>query len=87
MEEVFYLAKSLRGVTRRIKIGASPDLSIGYARQEARRLKTLIAKGINPNEEKRKQYMEDKKQRILNREERKASGLTFVHNKYINEFW
>ncbi|KJV55500.1 hypothetical protein OCHUTO_0805 [Orientia chuto str. Dubai] len=32
--------------------------------------------------------MEDKKQRILNREERKASELTFeeLHNKYINEY-
>nr|WP_155371767.1 hypothetical protein [Orientia tsutsugamushi] len=41
-------------------------------------MKTLIAKGINLNEEKRKQYIDEKQQRILNmlKRERKARELT-----------
>src|SRR5688500_2074275 len=52
--KTFYLAKQVREKYRRIKIGRFPELSIADARIKANELKTLIAKNIDPMEEKAK---------------------------------
>ena len=50
----FYLYKKVENKPIRIKIGRYPDLSIENARKEAQRLKSDIALGKNPQEEKKK---------------------------------
>ncbi|WP_193777004.1 Arm DNA-binding domain-containing protein [Orientia tsutsugamushi] len=67
----------------KIKIGVFPDLSIKEARKIARELKTLMAKGIDPREVRRQQYIEENEMR-----KRKAQKITLeeLHNKYIEEY-
>jgi integrase len=50
--KTFYLGKKIQEKYHRLKIGRFPDLSIVEARVKANELKTLIAKNINPMEEK-----------------------------------
>ena len=52
--KTFYLYKKVENKPVRIKIGRYPDLSIENARKEAQRLKSDIALGKNPQEEKKK---------------------------------
>lgn len=50
----FYLYKKINGRPERILLGQYPDMKIPEARAKAAVLKGQIAKGINPQEEKRK---------------------------------
>lgn len=50
--KTFYLAKKIQDKYYRIKIGRFPDLTVAMARAKANELKALIAKDINPMEEK-----------------------------------
>ena len=50
----FYIRKRIFGKDQRIHLGHFPDLSIENARKEALVVKADVAKGIDPNEEKRK---------------------------------
>lgn len=52
--KTFYLYKKVENKPIRMKIGRYPDLSIENARKEAQRLKSDIALGKNPQEEKKK---------------------------------
>lgn len=70
--KIFYLYKKIKGKPYRMKIGAFPDLSVGEARDKAVALRTDIAKGVNPAEEKNKL----------------SNEMTFkeLFDKYINEY-
>jgi len=70
--KTFYLAKKIQEKYHRIKIGRFPDLSIAGARVKANELKTLIAKNINPMEEKI----------------RSSKEITFkeLFDKYVDEY-
>ncbi len=50
----FFVRKRIQGKDQRIHLGHFPDLSIEQARKKALVVKSTIAKGIDPNEEKRK---------------------------------
>ncbi|SPR10704.1 Arm DNA-binding domain-containing protein [Orientia tsutsugamushi] len=58
-----YLGININGVYYRIKIGDSPDLTVAEARKKIQQLKSDIAKGINPMDERRKIKKEEKKER------------------------
>lgn len=75
--KTFYLAVNIGKKYLRIKIGRFPNLSIIEARIKAAELKSKIAKGINP--------MEEKKAQIANKP---AVELTFkeLFDKYINDY-
>lgn len=50
--KTFLLCRKINGVTERIKIGRFPDLTIEQARNEAKRLNSLIILGGNPHKER-----------------------------------
>ncbi|MCC8371661.1 MAG: site-specific integrase [Rickettsia endosymbiont of Pseudomimeciton antennatum] len=78
--KVFYLGKKIKNLYHRIKIGCFPDVSIIEAREKALELKSQIAKGINPMEEKGK--LSNGLPDVL------PTELTFkeLFDKYINEY-
>jgi integrase len=51
--KTFILYRKIKGKPERITIGRFPDLSVEQARKQADIYNSKIAKGINPNEEKR----------------------------------
>ena len=50
----FFVRKNINGKDERVLIGRFPDISIENARKEALKIKSDIAQGKNPNEEKNK---------------------------------
>lgn len=70
--KTFYFGKKIQKLYQKIKIGRFPDLSITEAREKAVELKSQIAQGINPMEEKA----------------RLSKELTFkeLYDKYVNEY-
>lgn len=77
------LEQKFKNQSLKIKIGVFPDLSIKEARKKARELKRLMAKGIDPREVRRQQYIEENEMR-----KRKAQEITFqeLYYKYIEEY-
>ncbi|MDD4519287.1 MAG: site-specific integrase [Alphaproteobacteria bacterium] len=52
--KTFFIRKMIDGRDERFIIGNFPDLTVKNARDEALKIKTMIAKGKNPNDEKKK---------------------------------
>ncbi|KJV75535.1 Arm DNA-binding domain-containing protein [Orientia tsutsugamushi] len=65
----------------KIKIVVFPDLSVREARKKAIELKKLMAKGIDPIEVRRQQYIEENEKRLKARQD-----ITFkeLYYKYIS---
>ncbi|WP_371222143.1 tyrosine-type recombinase/integrase [Orientia tsutsugamushi] len=87
LRKTWVLEQKFKNQSLKITIGVFPDLSIKEARKIARELKTLMAKGIDPRAEKRKQQIEENENRIKERE-RKANDITFKElcYRYIEEY-
>ncbi len=60
--KTFYVRKNIDGQSKRVRLGAYPDLSVDNARNMALEIKSIIAKGQNPFE----QQMMKKKEFTLN---------------------
>lgn len=75
--KTFYFGKKIKNLYHKIRIGRFPDLSVMEAREKATELKSQIAKGANP--------MEEKKVQITNSS---LIELTFkeLFDKYINDY-
>ncbi|MCC8399737.1 MAG: tyrosine-type recombinase/integrase [Rickettsia endosymbiont of Platyusa sonomae] len=78
--KVFYLGKKIKNLYHRIKIGCFPDVSIIEAREKALELKSQIAKGINPMEEKGK--LSNELPDVLSTE----PTFKELFDKYINDY-
>ncbi|SPR10601.1 integrase [Orientia tsutsugamushi str. Gilliam] len=87
LRKTWVLEQKFKNQSLKITIGEFPYVSIKEARKIARELKTLMAKGIDPRAEKRKQQIEENENRIKERE-RKANDITFKElcYRYIEEY-
>ncbi|BAG41055.1 putative integrase [Orientia tsutsugamushi str. Ikeda] len=75
--------KKFRKEGIKMTIGVFPDLSIKEARKKARELKRLMAKGIDPREEKRQQQIAEDEKRLKARQDITFKELCY---KYIEEY-